>query len=44
MGIVYISLSLSYVCVFTHTHTTRGISVVQPLERDTNEIPVVDMT
>lgn len=42
MGIVYISLS--YVCVFTHTHTTRGISVVQSLERDTNEIPVVDMT
>lgn len=44
MEIVYISLSPTYVCTRTHTHTTRGISVVQPLERDTNEIPVVDMT
>lgn len=40
MGIVYISLSPTYVC----TRTTRGISVVQPLERDTKEIPVVNMT
>lgn len=42
MEIEYLSLSPTYVC--TRTHTTRGISVVQPLERDTNEIPVVDMT
>lgn len=44
MGIVYISLSPTYVCTRAHIHATRGISVVQPLERVTNEIPVVDMT
>lgn len=43
MGIVYISLSPTYVCTRTYTHQEGDLGCAT-LERDTNEIPVVDMT